>query len=87
VTINEERKAKRKKRLSNLTIIWFTGLYSSWLLFKDIFVFLAAVCGGKITTPQGTIQSPKFPAWYPSNKKCTWTISLPEVCTKEMKLS
>lgn len=37
-----------------------------------------AVCGGRINKLQGTIQSPNYPDWYPSNKKCTWTISLPE---------
>ncbi|XP_067041555.1 tolloid-like protein 1 [Acropora muricata] len=37
-----------------------------------------AVCGGRISTNQGTIQSPKYPDWYPSNTKCTWTIYLPE---------
>ncbi|KAK3741569.1 hypothetical protein QZH41_012512 [Actinostola sp. cb2023] len=25
----------------------------------------------------GTIQSPKYPSWYPSNKECVWTIELP----------
>ena len=49
-----------------------------------MFNLFAAVCGGNIDNPQGTIQSPKYPEWYPSNKKCTWTISLPEVCTTKM---
>lgn len=37
-----------------------------------------AVCGGHIYKPRGTIQSPRYPQTYPSNTKCTWTISLPE---------
>ncbi|XP_020628103.1 tolloid-like protein 1 [Orbicella faveolata] len=60
---------------SRLWIKYSSGDVVGRLGFKASY---KAVCGGKITTPQGTIQSPKFPAWYPPNKKCTWTISLPE---------
>ncbi|PFX27229.1 Bone morphogenetic protein 1-like, partial [Stylophora pistillata] len=64
--------------------IWSTG-NRLWIKYQSYEVvgkqgFKAnykAVCGGDITFPQGTIQSPKYPQWYPSNKKCTWRITLP----------
>lgn len=31
-------------------------------------------CGGMLDTPNGTITSPSFPEFYPSNKRCTWEI-------------
>ncbi|XP_031635550.1 dorsal-ventral patterning protein tolloid-like [Contarinia nasturtii] len=31
-------------------------------------------CGGVITTPNGTIQSPSFPYPYPANEECVWEI-------------
>ena len=35
------------------------------------------VCGGKITSDKGVIQSPNYPANYPRNSNCTWIISVP----------
>jgi len=34
-------------------------------------------CGGNLTSPSGTIQSPYFPNNYPHKKSCTWTITVP----------
>ncbi|KAJ7379470.1 Bone morphogenetic protein 1 [Desmophyllum pertusum] len=64
--------------------IWSSGsrlwikYVSGEVVAKGFRASYKAVCGGNIDNPQGTIQSPKYPEWYPSNKKCTWTISLPE---------
>lgn len=60
---------------SRLWIKYSSGDAASRQGFKAIY---RAVCGGQIRTNQGTIQSPKYPHGYPSNTKCTWTISLPE---------
>lgn len=60
---------------SRLWIRYLSGEAVGKLGFKASY---KAVCGGRINTPKGTIQSPKYPQWYPPNKKCTWTISLPE---------
>lgn len=54
----------------------FCRIYYFKAWFASLF---AAVCGGDITSLQGTIQSPKYPQWYPYNKKCTWKITLPAV--------
>lgn len=65
-------------------LIWSTGnrlwikYQSSEVVGKQGFkASYKAVCGGDITSLQGTIQSPKYPQWYPYNKKCTWKITLP----------
>ncbi|CAG9771064.1 unnamed protein product [Ceutorhynchus assimilis] len=34
-------------------------------------------CGGKFTSPNGTVTSPSFPELYPRNKKCAWEIEAP----------
>ncbi|KAJ1079977.1 hypothetical protein NDU88_000199 [Pleurodeles waltl] len=36
------------------------------------------LCGGDHTGDSGYIASEGFPSHYPSNKKCTWTITVPE---------
>jgi len=60
---------------SRLWIKYSSGEAATRQGFKAIY---KAVCGGRINKPQGTIQSPKYPEWYPSNTKCTWTISMPK---------
>ena len=37
--------------------------------------FLAAECGGNITSPTGIITTPYYPDIYPINADCTWIIS------------
>ncbi|XP_048589480.1 tolloid-like protein 1 isoform X2 [Nematostella vectensis] len=64
--------------------IWSTGS-RLWIKFKSDGVesrpgFKAVYetrCGGPIRKAHGTIQSPKYPSWYPSSKECVWTIALP----------
>ncbi|XP_030043416.1 procollagen C-endopeptidase enhancer 1 [Microcaecilia unicolor] len=36
------------------------------------------LCGGDLTADSGYIASEGFPNYYPHNKKCTWTITVPE---------
>ncbi|CAK8682879.1 unnamed protein product [Clavelina lepadiformis] len=50
--------------------------YSTHTGFK---VNYAKGCGGKLTaTPDGEVSSPNYPAAYPADTNCTWTISAPE---------
>lgn len=35
------------------------------------------VCGGNYYTSAGVIKSPGYPDEYPSNKDCTWIITVP----------
>lgn len=41
------------------------------------FFFFSALCGGNLTTLEGTIYSPGHPDDYPNLKDCTWTIRVP----------
>ena len=41
------------------------------------FFLCVLACGGNLTSPSGTIQSPYFPNNYPHKKSCTWTITVP----------
>nr|XP_033781487.1 procollagen C-endopeptidase enhancer 1 [Geotrypetes seraphini] len=36
------------------------------------------LCGGDLTADSGYVASEGFPNFYPHNKKCTWTITVPE---------
>ena len=33
-------------------------------------------CGGTLTAAEGSIKSPNYPADYPNNQDCTWTITV-----------
>lgn len=44
------------------------------LLFSPAF---SALCGGNLTTLEGTIYSPGHPDDYPNLKDCAWTIRVP----------
>lgn len=41
------------------------------------FFFLSALCGGNITSMNGTIYSPGHPAEYPHFQDCMWTVRVP----------
>lgn len=42
------------------------------------FAHYLAVCGGRIESDKGTIQSPRFPENYGPDAKCEWIISVPK---------
>ena len=45
--------------------------------FLSFLKFCQAQCGGDLTDLTGEITSPNYPATYPDNSDCTWTISAP----------
>lgn len=58
------------------------SFYESALNYEFIIIsyyhsLVKARCGGPVRKTHGTIQSPKYPSWYPENKECVWTIELP----------
>ncbi|XP_067341841.1 suppressor of tumorigenicity 14 protein homolog isoform X2 [Channa argus] len=47
-------------------------------IFKAYFQAIPkAVCGGSISSWNGSITSPYYPSYYPPNIDCTWTIQVP----------
>nr|XP_042896535.1 cubilin [Parasteatoda tepidariorum] len=46
--------------------------------FEIYFDSTATGCGGKLTSPRGTIMSPNYPQTYPINANCEWLIQVSE---------
>jgi hypothetical protein len=42
------------------------------------------ICGGKLTTGVGSLNSPNFPDQYPTNITCEWMIEVPTEYTIEL---
>lgn len=42
------------------------------------------ICGGKITSSIGSLNSPNFPERYPTNITCEWILELPSEYTIEI---
>lgn len=49
---------------------------NKWKLLIVCMLCHAALCGGDVRGPGGTILSPGYPEVYPSSLNCTWTVEV-----------
>jgi len=57
--------------------IWFVSCLTQVMHWESSFNLTYQVigCGGVVTQPNGTIQSPGFPSSYPPNIECIWKVN------------
>lgn len=41
-----------------------------------VFIILFSVCGGELSAPYGSINSPGYPGNYPPDRDCFWTVTV-----------
>ena len=58
---------------SNMKIVFTTD---SSRTRQGFYLRLKSVCGGYLTSPRGVLTSPGYPAEYPANTDCAWTLRL-----------
>lgn len=71
---HEKNKLQTPLGQLNFGLIYATSFFSpsNWA-----FVRLTALCGGNITSLNGTIYSPGHPEEYPNFQDCVWSVRVP----------
>ena len=62
-----------------LTRVWtniFHLLWWQWQVISLFSILVFPVCGGSLTGPTGSFQSPAHPNYYPHGVNCTWFITV-----------
>ena len=61
-------------RILSSALVLFPSLFGATNLWKVVNVLVFSACGGDLTSEHGAFNSPQYPASYPNNRECIWTI-------------